>query len=113
MRSIRTNDSLYERGRQLDTKIITLQIGNSDDTLTQSSWSKFVEEIRQVVVFYASTIHFAGGSSGEKPRQNYCWVFEVKCDQMNEGYCKDRLRSIREIYEQESVAWTEGNTLFI
>lgn len=39
-------------------KTATIQIGNSDDKLTQSEWSDFVSAIKDAVQRFSERIHF-------------------------------------------------------
>jgi len=41
-------------------KTITIQIGNSDDKLSQASWSEFVERARQLISVHSRVVHFFG-----------------------------------------------------
>ncbi len=92
-------------------KTITIQIGNSDDKLTQKEWARYVHNVCESVACAASQIHFAGASPGENEWQNYCLVFNVHPER--EQSLREEVTSQREAHKQDSVAWTEGETEFI
>jgi hypothetical protein len=92
-------------------KTITLQIGNSDDKLTQREWSKFSKLVDKQVQSKAAAVHFSGCSMPDAPWQNACWVFEMDKDFVAD--LKAELSQIRANYQQDSVAWTEGQTAFV
>jgi hypothetical protein len=92
-------------------KTTTVQIDNSDDKLTQKMWSHFVDEVDNAIKLLAAGIHFSGGSSARLRWQNYAWVFNV-ADQYREPLSR-KLAEIRKTYNQDSIAWTEGETLFV
>jgi hypothetical protein len=92
-------------------KTITVQIGNTDNKLTQKEWSEFVCEISSAIHIFVKEVHFGGGSASWEEWQNYAWVFIVTNDRVK--MIKDKIKAIREFYRQDSVAWTEGETLFI
>ena len=92
-------------------KTIIIQIGNSDNKLRQVEWADFVETIKNIIGRYAVAIHFFGGSSNWENWQNACWVFDVnKADRIA---LSDALTAVRQKYQQDSLAWTEGKTVFI
>lgn len=92
-------------------KTITIQIGNSDDKLTQMEWAKFVACCEDAIEARTSQVHFAGGSSNWCAWQNFAWVIMLDPERAAELRCD--LEEIRKIYRQESVAWTEGETQFV
>jgi hypothetical protein len=53
---------------------VVIQIGNSDNKLTQSEWADFVGTVHDAVMCLAGEIHFSGGSTWSAPWQNACWV---------------------------------------
>ena len=93
-------------------KAITVQIGNSDDKLSQKKWSMFVGEIDTEIRNATSQIHFTGYSIPSAPWQNAAWVFVVENEKTKEWLMR-RVAEIREMYKQDSVAWTEGETSFL
>ena len=92
-------------------KTITLQIGNSDDKLTQREWAAFVGDIDHEINVLAEDVHFCGFSPGDAPWQNACWVFELETDRENE--LKALVTGHRARFKQDSVAWTKGQTAFV
>lgn len=92
-------------------KTITIQIGNSDDKLTQSEWSNFVARCAGRIECRTPHIHFSGGSSNWNEWQNYAWVIMIEPEKSEE--LKRVLEEVRKSYRQESIAWTEGETQFI
>lgn len=90
---------------------VTIQIGNSDNKLTQAEWANFVTSVRRVVGTYAETTHFYAPSPGDSQWQNAAWVIE--CHKNMKSYLVRELKRIRAVYSQDSVAWTEGKTKFI
>ena len=92
-------------------KTIVVQIGNSDDKLTQEEWSLFVKSLKDVSQTYGD-VHFSGGSATDAPWQNYCVVFEViDMDEVLEAI-RGRLMFLAKKFRQESIAMTEGVTHF-
>lgn len=90
---------------------ITIQIGNSDDKLSQKEWSSYVTAVAAAVTNSANQIHFAGGSGPDAPWQNFAWVVECTTDQQKR--LRTYLQLIRIQYSQEGVAFTVGYTEFI
>lgn len=87
---------------------LTVQIGNSDNKLTQNEWAHFVAATRTAISDYAYRIHFQGGSDWDAPWQNACWVCEVSPafkDQLIQKLCQTK-----NAYHQESIALTWGDT---
>lgn len=100
-----------------DVVTITIQIGNSDDKLTQKDWHDYVNDIDNALynTFNHIKVHFSGGSEASKPWQNYCWVLCTATHHFK-AY-KQKLynalgRIIRE-FNQDSIAITVGDTEFI
>lgn len=46
---------------------VVVQIGNSNNKLSQKDWSCFVSEIDDLIKDYKVQIHFRGGSSWDSP----------------------------------------------
>lgn len=90
---------------------VTVCIGNSDDKLKQADWGNFVNAIGNLIHRYTEATHFSGSSLPFAAWQNACWVFEVQEEYASE--LKRCLTEIRKRYLQDSVAWIEGETLFI
>ena len=89
-------------------KTVTVQIGNTDNKLTQQKWSEFVKRTHYVLN-RAGSIHFSGGSPNDAPWQNYCWVLaSYSWDDTNE-----KLSELAREYQQDSIAVTYGDTEFI
>lgn len=93
------------------TKTITIQIGNSDDKLSQRDWSLFVYNVGGVVSTWGGQIHFHGHSDPESTWQNCCWVVNNEEEEI-EAF-KQALLPVKEKYGQDSIAFTVGETLFI
>lgn len=87
-----------------------VQIGNSDDKLSQAEWSAFAFGLICVIERAAEEIHFKGGSDVISRYQNYCIVFELRI-KLKE--LKERLISLAEMYGQDSIALTSGKTVFL
>ncbi len=92
-------------------KTVVVQIGNSDNKLSQAEWSDFVCYVRDAIGQHSEIIHFDGGSKHDSHWQNACFVSEVSDD--NRERLMSDLRSHRERYRQDSVAVTIGDTVFI
>lgn len=97
-------------------KTITIQIGNSDNKLTQQEWSDFILDVNNLIYLSIITtpnpsIYFAGGSEISKPWQNYCWVFNT--DQHILNKIMPSLEEIKKTYRQDSIALTIGETRFV
>jgi hypothetical protein len=90
---------------------VTIQIGNSDDKLTQSEWHTFVRFVRNVIDSEGIEVHFFGASANYDRWQNAAWV--VNCNDSTAKRLKQTLAEIREQFEQDSIAWTEGETQLI
>ena len=85
-----------------------IQIGNSDNKLSQQEWSKYCSAIRGICEAHGQ-VHFAGGPATDAPYQNYCIVVETE----EAGKMMSALSMRRAAYQQESIAWFEGGTVFI
>ena len=90
-------------------KTVIVQIGNSDNKLTQEEWSRYVADVKYFISVNVHKIHFCGGSSWDSIWQNACWVFEIEDDTQ----LKFVLTKCREQWRQDSVAYTVGETSFI
>jgi len=88
---------------------IIVQIGNSDDKLTQREWSEFIAQVHHLMSMNCN-LHFSGGSAPHEKWQNYCFVGQLLGDLF---YVKRHLTDIRKSYRQDSVALTIGETEFI
>ena len=92
-------------------KTVCVQIGNSDDKLSQARWSHFVTSVALRIGEIAHHVHFAGGSGNSAPWQNSAWVFEIKDWQRTQ--LKSELARVGKEFNQDSVAWLEGETEFL
>ena len=92
-------------------KPITIQIGNSDNKLTQLDWSLFIRRLDDFVEL-SGIVHFSGFSGGDKPWQNACWVI-TPYEQDDFDALREYVIVLRKEYRQDGVAWIVGETEFI
>lgn len=87
---------------------VTIQIGNSDNKLTQQEWADFVSTMKGDVLASGVTVHFFGGSPTWERWQNAAWVV----DGSDVGLARLKLWVQERCgqFRQESVAWTQGVT---
>ena len=93
-------------------KTVVIQIGNSDNKLTQSEWADFCDHVTKAINVGGFVVHFSGGSAWNSPWQNACWVIETQEESIR------NLRSylsivVKRKYNQDSIAFTIGDTEFI
>lgn len=97
---------------------ITIQIGNSDDKLTQAHWCSYVRDVENAIKTAFGRkpeVHFTGGSAADKPWQNYCWVFDIPAKDLVASLQVARgvLARIAAEFNQDSIAMTVGKTEFV
>lgn len=92
-------------------KTVTIQIGNTDDKLSQREWSEFVTLTEKLIASNCREVHFHGCSNPVAFWQNCAWV--VNCPTENLKPLMEALVRLRKVFKQDSVAWTEGTTLFL
>lgn len=90
---------------------ITVQIGNSDNKLTQVEWSAFCQEVDKAVMSRTPNVYFHGFSHGAAPWQNACWVADFEKPPLL--HLRYDLRGLAVKYRQESIALTTGTTEFV
>jgi hypothetical protein len=92
-------------------RTITIQIGNSDDKLSQREWYKFVISVRKLISVYCNAIHFFGAPANWESWQNVAWI--ITCDDNRVEALKTAVAEVRAEFNQDSAAWTEGETEFV
>lgn len=90
---------------------VTIQIGNSDDKLTQKEWCLYVRDVGMAIRTICPDVHFFGGSPNWLEWQNVAWVTNASKEDLTRLYV--RLVDIRKKHGQDSIAWTQGETAFI
>jgi len=90
---------------------VTIQIGNTDDKLSQPEWASFYAEVDKLVEGLSSRVHFASASESTRPWQNACWVAAITADQTTA--LERGLEPLRVRYLQDSIAVTYGTTKFV
>ena len=93
----------------METTVI--QIGNSDDKLTQAQWSHFFNCVDCSVKKRANKIYFSGASYPSAEWQNAAWIFEI--DETASLRLYDEIKVLCERFSQDSIAWTEGKTILV
>lgn len=89
---------------------VSMLAGNTDNKLTQQEWSAFIADLTEIIQAYASEVYFKGGPATNEPFQNFCWVFEA--DSVTSIQIQSRVTVIRVQYQQDSVAWISGTSMF-
>jgi len=90
---------------------ITIQIGNTDNKLTQQAWSEYVEEVGDICKEFSTETHFFGGPNNWERWQNVAWIFEMCPNRVNQ--LSSQLEICRRRYLQDSIALTAGETSFV
>lgn len=85
---------------------LVIQIGNTDNKLTQYEWATFVSEVN-TLVNQNGRVHFFGSPPSWAIWQNCCWVVECTPEQIS--FVKYWLGQIKVKYKQESIAVITGN----
>ena len=95
-------------------KTVTIQIGNTDNKLSQSEWASFCNSVHRAITFHThdivDAIHFSAPSVGWADWQNAAWVFDITDDEGLQLW--DRMKVLAGDFRQDSIAWTEGVTVF-
>lgn len=92
-------------------KTVAVQIGNTDNALSQQDWHRFVKECEDIITGLSDHLHFSGGPANSMPWQNWAWIFE--CDEKSDLMIQQNLAAAAKRYGQDSIAWTAGETQFI
>lgn len=94
---------------------VTIQIGNTDNKLTQAEWSAFVKLVGDYIERYvedrAAEIHFFASSAGHAPWQNAAWIVSITADYA--PLLRADIITARVKFRQDSAAWTTGETSFV
>lgn len=90
---------------------VSIQIGNSDNKLTQQEWADYCTHVHRTINDTCTTIHYNGGSNWNAPWQNACWVAEIPTNKL--PTLKQQLTHTRTTYHQDSIAIINGTTEFI
>lgn len=94
---------------------ITIQIGNSDNKLTQKEWAEFVHAVSDHLEYYVeeqlASIHFFGAPHTWAHWQNAAWVVEFDTGHLDS--LKLHLSLIARKFRQDSIALTVGLTDFV
>ena len=93
-------------------KTVTIQIGNSDDKLSQKRWAEFSGELDDITNIEGIEVHFFGYSCPTRTWQNACVVANIN-DQQTMDRLLIHIKELREAFEQDSIAVTIGDTQFI
>ena len=88
-----------------------IQIGNTDNKLTQEEWAQFAQEMHFEIVLHTGRVHFSGGSDWNAPWQNACWVCDISQDKLDG--LKDAVAQVRKQYNQDAAALTLGFTQMV
>lgn len=88
-----------------------IEIGNSDDKLTQREWSRFIAAVDSVIDSYSTRVFGRWFSSPESIYQNACFHFEVSGRVFNA--MEEKLGVIAKRFNQSSIALTQGDTVFV
>lgn len=88
---------------------IVVQIGNTDNKLSQELWAKYVHRVHTLMEM--ELLHFFGGPPNYEYWQNACWVIETTKDRESKIIYK--LIEIRKVFNQDSIAITVGETKFV
>jgi len=94
-----------------EIKTIVIQLGNSDNNLSQEEWSQFVTYVRDSVDEFCEEIHFDGHSKGDSPYQNACFVGEIYTNKVDA--LETRLAGFAMQFRQEAIAVLIGDVYFI
>ena len=94
-----------------EVQTVIIQIGNSDDKLTQKEWSSFVYELRGLINFASKAMHFTGGSANDASFQNFCVIADVP--KADFARLRRELSVLCRYYRQDSIALTTGATQFV
>lgn len=92
-------------------KTVVIQIGNSDNKLTQSEWKDFCNYIHEAILVWGGQIHFSAPSVGWADWQNAAWIVVIK--DRDAPDLKEDISKIGKKFKQDSVAWTVGDTEFV
>jgi hypothetical protein len=92
-------------------KTVTIQIGNSDDKLTQVDWAHCVAEARQQIEAHVHQVHFFGWSEPSATWQNVCCVAEIEESRIRS--LQDVLRNVANAWKQDCIAFTLGETIML
>ena len=88
----------------------TIQIGNSDDKLTQKEWAAFIRATHKVADYHGD-VHFSGFSVPDAVWQNACWVVEIH--EAGVRRLREQLAELARRFRQDSIALTTGVTVFV
>ena len=85
----------------------SIQIGNSDDRLSQREWCDFINDMTKIMRRYR--IWFSGPREARAPWQCFCWVIngQLLLDDVQ------ALRALAAKYRQRQIAVTSGTTTMI
>ena len=92
-------------------RTVTIQVGNTDDKLTQTEWADFVLLMQTRVLQHCQAIHFFGAPANWERWQNAAWI--VLCENEKLLALKAAVANARKTFRQESAGWTEGETQFV
>lgn len=89
----------------MDSVIVYISIGNSDDKLSQVAWSNFCDDVHSEVECWSTVIHGRWFSAPDSAYQNACW-----CVELTNGEPQTLKKALAELatrYGQDSIAWAE------
>lgn len=92
------------------SKVVYVGIGNSDDRLTQYTWSCYVRDVRQAIESRVGpwNVHGEWMSLPDQRWQNACWCFDL--DEKQTLALRNALIVIKDDYDQEWISWAEAET---
>lgn len=100
-----------DNSRKQKSMNIFVEIGNSDDGLSQEAWARFAFQVHCQIQAMASRLYTVAYSLPNSKWQNACWHFEL--DAIKILKLKEKLQDIAYKFRQDSIAWTEGKTEFL
>lgn len=90
---------------------ILIQIGNSDDKLSQAEWSRFIKQLRNVLIVARARLHGEWFSAADSPWQNANWCIDATS--VDRKFLRETLIRLAQNFRQDSIAWTEGEVEFL
>lgn len=99
---------------------VWVSIGNSDNKLTQRQWSSFCKSVETLIEHNSNVLIVAVAHSlPNSAFQNAHWAFDMPAvvppSTKDAVYAeiKVRLTELARLWDQNHIAWTEGDTEFI